>query len=183
MEIVLIRHGKPTGSTNPKLTPKEFALWVRSYNFSEISIDSKPPAYLKPQLCGHYIVSSDLRRAIHSATLCLLKEPDLKLRDAREMDVPRHKIPFILSVNNWLLINRFLWLLGFNAKVESLKDAQARAKSVALDFAELANQHQKVAVFGHGLINRSVTKELERLGWRCTEKDSSYWGITKLTLS
>ncbi|MCG7588760.1 histidine phosphatase family protein [Photobacterium sp. OFAV2-7] len=180
MEIVFIRHGKPTGSTNPKLTAKEFAWWVRDYNRSEVAESSKPPVQLKSQLSGYYVVSSNLRRAIHSASLCLAKDPDLTLRGIREIDIPRHKIPLVLRAKHWLFINRLLWLLGLNAKAESLKDAKVRAKNAALEIVDIANKHEKVAVFGHGLMNRSIAKELESVGWQCTDKDSSYWGVIRL---
>ncbi|MEZ8097216.1 histidine phosphatase family protein [Photobacterium swingsii] len=182
MEIILIRHGKPTGATNPKLTAREFALWVRKYNHSEIVVDSEPPEQLKAELHDHYVVSSDLRRSVHSAIKCLSKEPEVKLKNLREFDIPRYKIPFLLRANHWLILSRILWLLGITSRVESYKDAKSRAKDSALTLAALAEDKRKLAVFGHGLVNRAIARELEKCGWSCINKSSSYWGVTRLKL-
>lgn len=121
MEIVLIRHGKPTGAINPKLSAAGFENWVSNYNLSKIESGSLPSKGLGESLSSHFIVGSDLPRSVDSSCLCVNKEPDLKLKELREMDIPSHKFPFGFKAYTWLIINRILWLLGFSGKVESLK--------------------------------------------------------------
>ena len=42
MEIVLIRHGKPTGAIYPRVSASGFADWVRKYDQSGIVVDNQP---------------------------------------------------------------------------------------------------------------------------------------------
>lgn len=182
MEIILIRHGKPTGAINPKLSEKGFKNWVSNYNLSKIEVGSFPPKELGGSLRSHFIVGSNLPRSIDSACLCVNKEPDLILKDLREMDIPSHKFPFKFKAYTWLIINRILWLLGFSGKVESFKAAKIRAKSSAGKLHELAKQHGKIAVFGHGLMNKYIAKELSKLGWSSTSKGKTYWSAIKLRM-
>ena len=182
MEIVLIRHGKPAGAINPKLSAAGFANWVRNYNFSKIDADSLPSEELGSSLNSHYIVGSNLPRSSDSACLCVNKEPDLQLKQLREMDIPRFKLPFTFKAYTWLVVNRIFWLLGFSGKVESFKAAKIRARISAEKLQELAKEHGKVAFFWHGLMNKYLVKELNKLGWSCTEKGKKYWDVTKLKI-
>lgn len=180
MEIILIRHGKPAAAINPKLSASGFASWVRNYNQSKLVADSLPPEWLEPSLAGHFIVSSDLPRAIDSVQRCLNREPDMQLKQLREMDIPRYKLPFVLKAYTWLGMSRIFWLLGFSGKVESFKDAKNRAKASAELLQTLASQHGSVAFFGHGLLNRYIAKELRNLGWNETSQGKKYWSIITL---
>jgi len=182
MEILLVRHGKPVNAINSKLSASGFAHWVRNYNRSTIESTSLPPKILVRSLNTHFVVSSDLIRAIDSVTLCLKEEPDLTLPLLREMDIPRYKLPFVLNAYTWLFISRFFWFLGFNGKVESFKMAKMRAILSAEKLQNLAIQHKKVVVFGHGIMNTYIAKELRRQGWQSSGKSSTYWGMIKLVM-
>ena len=180
MEILLVRHGKPTGAMNPKLSAVGFANWVREYNKSKIDPNSLPPKHLKYSLTEHLIVASDLARSIDSVRICVDKEPDLKLKEFREMDIPRYKLPFSFKAYTWLLISRVFWFSGFSGKVESFKNAKIRAKSSANKLQELANIHGKVVFFGHGMLNKYIAKELNSMGWNGTPVGKKYWSVIKL---
>lgn len=180
MEIILIRHGEPTGATNPKLSASGFANWVRNYNRSKVDPKSLPPETLGRSLDTHFIVASDLARSIDSANLCVSREPNLKLKQLREMDIPRYKLPFVFKAYTWLIISRIFWLAGFSGKVESFKAAKIRAKVSAEMLQELAKQHKKIAVFGHGLMNKYIAKELRKLGWNGSIEGKKYWNSIKL---
>jgi len=181
MEILLVRHGKPTGAVNPKLSVVGFANWVRDYNKSKVNPNSLPPEGLKYSITtGHFIVASDLARSVDSVRLCVGKEPDLKLKQFREMDIPRYKLPFSFKAYTWLIINRIFWFAGFNSKVESFKNAKIRAKNSAKELQELANMHDKVVFFGHGMFNKYIAKELNSQGWSGTLKGKKYWSTIKL---
>jgi len=182
MEIILIRHGKPSAATNPKLSAVGFARWINDYKHSRVAPDSLPPTSLTEQIDGCYIVTSPLPRAYHSATLCSGQPPDIMFGKLSEMALPCHKFPFKLSANRWLLINRLSWLLGFHGKVESFSIAKKRAKNMALELHKLAINHRRVAVFGHGLINHFIALELKKLNWQPSITSKGYWGSTQLQL-
>ena len=183
MEIILVRHGRPKFHVNNIISASGFSQWVRCYNKSKICSESTPPKALIDRSKKSFIVSSNLNRAIHSASLCINKSPDLILKELREMDIPRFKLPLKAKANNWLIISRLLWFFNFNGQVESFKQAKMRARLAASKLVELTKQHDEIVVFSHGLINKYLAKELIKLGWSGSYKRQSYWGSTTLKKS
>lgn len=180
LKITLVRHGKPKASANPKVSAVGFANWVIAYNHSLVLSSSKPSEELRKRTNGSYTVSSDLNRARHSAELCSGKAPDLVLRELREMDIPRLKLPFFISVDNWLIISRICWFLGISGKSESFKVGRKRILSAVDVLVEQTHKNDDIIVFGHGLTNSFVAKELKRRGWRIQQKSKGFWGTTEL---
>jgi len=180
MEIVLIRHGKPTGAVYPRMNAKGFAKWVRNYNQSGIVIGTQPKNNMARDFNEHYVVSSDLKRAIDSAHICFNNKPSQTYRVFREMEIPRYKLPFTLKASTWLYLNRVLWTLGLKGSFESYSAAKKRAEVASQQLIELANKHDKVVVVSHGYINFFIRRYLSKNGWDLTEKSSKYWGITRL---
>ncbi|MEI8703737.1 hypothetical protein [Pseudoalteromonas sp. B62] len=74
MEIVLIRHGKPTGAIYPRVSASGFTDWVRKYDQSGIVAGNLPELDEMNKYENHYIVSSDLKRAVESAQICFNKQ-------------------------------------------------------------------------------------------------------------
>lgn len=181
MEIILIRHGKPTAAVNPKLTATGFATWVKNYNQADVAENSHPPVDLKTQIEQYYLVSSDLKRAIQSAEICTGQIPQQQFKLLREMDIPRYKLPFVLKAYTWLVLNRFLWMLGMKGKMESFKDAKERVEEVTEQLIDIAFRHDKIVVFGHGYTNRYIRIALQKRGWVIQTKDNKFWGTTRCT--
>ena len=180
MEIVLIRHGKPIAAINPKLSAIGFMNWVVNYNASKVDAESFPSEGLRQLIQTHFIVTSDLARAIDSVKICGGLEPHLVLDKLREMEIPSYKLPFKLKAYTWLVLNRILWFIGVKNEVESFKEAKIRANNSAKELISLALQHNKVVVFGHGLMNKYIAKELEQFGWDSASEGKSYWSTIKL---
>jgi len=179
MEIILIRHGKPTSANNPILNASEFTKWVRRYNASDVASDSRPNTILQ-NINSYYVVSSDLKRAIHSTLIYTGKESNEKLKILREMEIPRYKLPFKLKAWTWVYLNRFLWMLGLRGSFESYKEAKIRAELAANKLIELAINKGNIIVFGHGYMNLHVRKALINKGWSLDFKSNQYWGKTSL---
>lgn len=179
MEIILIRHGKPTSANNPVLNACEYAKWIRKYNFSDVASTSRPES-LNDKYKSLYIVSSDLKRAIHSANIYVEKSPEIIDKLYREMEIPRYKLPFQLKAWNWVYLSRFLWMLGYKGSFESFKQAKSRAELAAVQLIEIAQHQERVLLFGHGYMNRYIRKSLIQKGWRLNSKSNSYWGLTSL---
>ncbi|MBF9002700.1 histidine phosphatase family protein [Vibrio nitrifigilis] len=180
MKITLVRHGKPKASANPKVSAVGFANWVRAYNRSLVLSSSRPSEELYKRINGSYTVSSDLNRAQHSAELCAGRSPDLVLRELREMDIPRLKLPFFISVDHWLILSRICWFLGISGKSESFKVGRRRILSAVDLLVEQTYKNSHITVFGHGLTNRFVAKELKRRGWHIQQKSKGFWGTIEL---
>ena len=180
MEIVLIRHGKPVSANNPRVTAAGYASWVRDYNHSSVSESSRPCTTLQHKFREHYIVSSDLRRAMESAYIWQGREPMETHAEFREMDIPRYRLPLKLKAWTWLYLSRAFWTLGATGPFESFTEARVRAKKASRRLVQLAETHERVVLFGHGYMNLYVRKELLSLGWKVTEKSNKYWGVSCL---
>ncbi|RDV25553.1 phosphoglycerate mutase family protein [Alteromonas aestuariivivens] len=179
-EILLIRHGRPKSATNEKVNATGFAHWVRDYNRAQLHPKSKAGHRL--DLSEYYIMSSDLKRAQLSAS----QYSDQPIHEIsallREMDIPRYRLPFRLRAWTWVVINRAIWFAGVRGPFESFSAAKVRANYAANLLEARAETHRKVVVFGHGLSNRYIRRNLERRGWKVLSKDHGYWGLNRLQL-
>jgi len=183
MEIILIRHGKPTSAKNPVVDASGYIKWVRQYHHSAVADHSRPET-INDEYKSYYIVSSDLKRAIHSANIYLEKTPETVDKVFREMEIPRYKFPFKLKAWSWLYLSRVLWMLGYIGPFESFKQAKQRADLATNRLIEIAQNQteEKVVLFGHGFINRYIRKSLIKKGWQLNAKSNAYWGVTRLKL-
>ncbi len=181
MEIILIRHGKPTSANNPIINACEFTHWIRRYNLSDVANDSRPEK-VNDEYKSFYIVSSDLKRAIHSTKIYVEKSPEIIDKLYREMEIPRYKLPFQLTAWRWVYLSRVLWMLGCKGSFESFKQAKARAELAAEKLIEIAKNQGEVVLFGHGFMNRYIRKALIQKGWMLNSKSNAYWGVTSLEI-
>lgn len=183
MEITLVRHGKPNIKKSGSVNAAGMQEWVSAYDASHIS---GSPASLAKAACqnSNFIVSSPLPRAISSLETLGVK-PDLILNDLSEAQLPVFNVPTIkLSPALWLILFRLLWLAGASANSESYSDTKQRAKKVADRLTALADEHDRVFSMGHGIMNKLISKELERAGWRkVTDGKSDYWGTVRYASS
>ncbi|OUR63727.1 hypothetical protein A9Q74_00055 [Colwellia sp. 39_35_sub15_T18] len=179
MEIILIRHGKPTSANNPVLNAVDFTKWVRRYNFSDVAKNSRPESILD-EYKSHYVVSSDLERAIHSAYIYTGQSPELTSKLYREMEIPRYRFPFRLKAMTWVYINRVFWMLGLKGSFESYRQARIRAELAADNLVELAQEKDKIVLFGHGYLNLHIRRVLIQKGWKLNFKNNGFWGISSL---
>jgi broad specificity phosphatase PhoE len=183
MEIILIRHGKPISATNPVVNACGYIQWVRKYHHSDVADHSRPET-INNEYKSYCIVSSDLKRAIHSTNIYLEKSPEIIDKLYREMEIPRYKFPFKLKAWSWLYLSRVLWILGYKGPFESFKQAKIRAELATDTLIAIAQEQaeKKVILFGHGFMNRYIRKSLLKKGWQLNAKSNAYWGVTSLKL-
>jgi len=179
MEIVLIRHGKPTSAKNTVLNACEYTRWIRRYNFSDVS-DKSRPEVINNNLESYFLVSSDFNRAIHSTQIYTGREPDLISSIYKEMEIPRYKLPFRLKAMTWVYLCRVLWMLGLKGSFESYPLAKQRSELAAEQLVNLAKEKGNIVLFGHGYMNLHIRKVLIRKGWSLNCKSNSYWGLSSL---
>lgn len=179
MEIILIRHGKPTGAINPCVDAIGYTQWVSDYNRSVVSSTSHPKV-INQAYCDFYHIASDYPRAIHSAKLYTKKCPDYIDNIYREMDIPYYTFPFKLRAWTWLYVSRFLWMIGFKGNFESFKEAKRRAFQATEQLIKIAEKEERVVLFGHGFMNLHIRKVLVNKGWQLVSKNNDYWGESKL---
>ncbi|MCW8091043.1 histidine phosphatase family protein [Alteromonas sp. ASW11-130] len=178
-EIILIRHGKPASAHNERVNATGFAKWVRQYDKAELDVDSHP--HFTVDLTNHYIIASNLKRARLSAE----KYSNNQISEVnclfREMDIPRYKLPFTLRAWNWVYLNRALWMAGKKGPFESFQQAKVRARLASEYLCDLAQQQQRIALFGHAMTNRVLRHNLRQQGWSLVQKQEQFWGVSKLT--
>jgi broad specificity phosphatase PhoE len=178
MEIILVRHGRPQKAGNALLNAAGFANWVKNYNHSLVSDQSLPCKYSQAKYNEHYLVSSDLPRAVHSCSIFSGSPPHYQSRLFREMDIPRYKLPFTIRAWSWVYLNRALWTLGKKGRFESYAQARKRAQLAARELIALAQQHDKIILFSHGYLILHIRKHLRRYGLTQFLKSNSYWGVS-----
>lgn len=179
MEIVLIRHGKPTSADNSVVNAAEYTKWIRRYNWSDVASNSRPDEK-RINTQSYYVVSSDFKRAIHSAHIYTGKSPGIISELFREMEIPRYKLPITLKAMTWVYLCRVLWMFGLKGSFESYRLAKIRAELAADELIELATVKDKVVLFGHGYLNLYIRKALMKKGWLLKSKSNAFWGVTSL---
>lgn len=184
MEIILMRHGKPTFTGAAKVSSHEMADWVAQYDLSDTGSDMPPES--SSVMASKVLISlcSPLPRAV-SSLKTLGCEPVLIDEVFREADLPVYNIPGIrLSPFFWAVFFRIIWLCGMSRKAEPFgmaKRRAARATGMLVNFAR--NHDGPVLLMGHGIINRLIAKELMSLGWKeHSRPGKGYWsaGIYQL---
>lgn len=181
MEIILIRHGKPLSASNCRLNSAGYANWIRKYNRSGLDPNSNPLKVI--DLAEYYHLCSDLHRARLSAQKYSLKPVQEYHSVFREMEIPYYRIPGLRRAWTWVYLCRALWMMGNKGAFESYRDAKARATAAVNLLETRVKKHNKVVLFGHGMMNRSIRKLLVAKGWAVAEKDNHYWGVNRLYLS
>lgn len=179
MEITLMRHGQPTITRlrgSEKIKAAEMHVWIAGYDASDVM--GHPPQEAK-SVCDErdFILSSPLQRA-RSSLFELDAYPDLILDNLREAPLPLIALPWLtLSPHTWLIVFRLFWFLGLAHGLESRSAVQQRAKQATYDLIAAAEQRDRIFSMGHGLMNRLISRELVRQGWKKTQDEGAgYWG-------
>lgn len=180
MEIILMRHGKPSFTGARKVTTHEMACWIQQYDLSCIGSDQPPEASRVQVHRALMVFSSPLPRAISSARN-LNVEPEIIDNVFREAELPVYLIPVVkLSPFSWAILFRLMWLCGMSQKAESLAMAKRRARQATGMLVEHARENTgPVLLIGHGIMNRLIANELISLGWKKrTRAGKGYWGAS-----
>ncbi|PWD61864.1 histidine phosphatase family protein [Pectobacterium parmentieri] len=179
MEIILMRHGKPTYIGNPKVNCDEMADWVAQYNLSDTGSDMPPESRKSMASKASLIISSPLPRALSSLS-ALGCEPDIIDDVFREADLPLIRIHGVkLPPTYWAVFFRVMWLCGMSNRAESLGMAKKRAfKAAELLVNHAKKSNRPVLLMGHGVMNRLIARELISLS--CIENcrlGREHWNV------
>ncbi|UGB28950.1 histidine phosphatase family protein [Metabacillus sp. B2-18] len=186
MEITLIRHGRSQLDVERSITCYEFTDWVSQYNSVGVVEESfYPKEAVKKMNEASLVITSDLKRSIHSAHLLRTNVKIISSSLFREIELPLTSKPFPrikLSSDTWAVLLRILWFSGFSTNCESYKDAKKRAELAANKIMKLTSEHKNVVLVGHGFFNRLIAKELQNKGWKPKTKiTSKHWGASTFT--
>lgn len=178
MKIVLLRHGKPKVADFNRMTGIEFGAWIKSYNEAPLDELCLPPAgsmHIAKE-CNAAVCSTLVRSIESSKHLELTSKVDVS-HDFVEAGLPNYPIfKLKFSVHFWLVLFRVMWFLGCAPNSESYSQAKERAKRCSDKLESIAKEYDSVVFVGHGILNRLISKELQKRGWQGPVKTpSAYW--------
>lgn len=173
-----MRHGEPEFRGAGKVSYREMAEWIDSYNRS--STGSDRPSEMAQILAYRALtfLSSPLPRAL-SSLKTLGCEPRLIDEVFREAELPVFRIPGLrLSPFYWAALFRIFWLCGLSGESERVSAVKKRAaKAAEILMSAASGSDGPVFLMGHGVINRFIAKELIASGWKeQIRPDTGYWG-------
>lgn len=186
MKIILMRHGKSEHADRFPISCTDFAKWVDDYDKAGIIQETAVPESTKLQAQeANLIVTSTLCRSIQSAKRLEGKAPILSDVLFREAEMPVTSFSFFdikLPPSFWAICHRCGWLAGYKGKRESIQEARERAAQASNRLIQLAAEHERVLLAGHGVFNQFIARELLRAGWRGERKTGRHqWSCTSYT--
>lgn len=178
MQITLMRHGKPRLVETGWVTPFEMKAWIERYDGADVMTDVIPPQCLLAAKSAKVIATSTLERATSSAA-ALGETAPLADPVFSEAELP-HALWTAprLPPKVWAAFFRLLWLCGYSQGVVSPEHTRLRAKAAANRLASAAREGP-VLLVGHGIMNRYIGKELQKLGWTLSGsiQENRHWGL------
>ena len=150
--------------------------WIAAYDGAGMA--DTPPGHARTVAeRAAVILSSPLPRALASARLVAGDRPVAIMPDAREAAMPfaRWTAPK-LPPAVWTTLFRLGWFCGWHPRVESARDARARAERVADRLIRRADAGASVLLVGHGIANRLIASAIRKRGWAgVAASPSGYW--------
>ena len=179
MKIILMRHGQvAVPEFNQRIPASQFQNCLELYDRCGIVEDDWPSNETKSALRGcALVISSDLRRAIESATRITPAAEQIRDPLFREVTHPYINIPWLrLHPQTWGKLFIALWWLGLLGGLRAFREAKHRARQCAQRLEHWAEKHHTVLLVGHGFMNTYIAKELLLLGWAGPGMPSkNYW--------
>ena len=181
-QIILIRHGEPALNKKGWFTRKEAMQFIKDYD--SVGVEPLPyqPVLLAPGEIDT-VYTSTINRAKYTGKLAFgaavhyQDDPLFREFERKIFGFPNLKMP----LKFWLVTSRVLWLMGANKKdIESKKEANQRAQQAAQKLIDHATKQNKVILVAHGLLNRSLVKNLKKQGWTLVRKGGSKYLATSL---
>lgn len=185
MEIILVRHGKPTVARQEWISGRELPQFASRYQAAKIAGDSLPPKALKTLIqSAKAVFTSDILRAVHSAQI--LEPTVLPVSNPifREIEFwftfPSN---LRLPAQIWIILARLLWGLGYSPDSCSQADARELAKKAVDLLEQRSREAGSVVLVGHGITNLFIARELKRRGWHGSRTPNlEHWGYTTYRL-
>lgn len=171
MEIVLVRHARPDITKMGLKSYKEAVAFAENYRLA--GVEDFDPVPIRKSIGqmpeGSLLLTSGLFRAQNTARILFDTLPVPQAYPAfNEFEIEVVHLPLVvLPIDVWMLISRLAWFFDVRGEqVESRPEALQRMKTAADILEAAAQKGGKVVLVAHGLMNRSLSKELKRRGWK-----------------
>ncbi len=182
-KITFVRHAKVDMDSSKSITAKMLKSWEEAYNNAPIIKDFPQDETLHKVFDEvDYILSSTLRRTQDSIVL-LGNSVDESNALFNEAQIPILHGHFVkLKPTSWLILFRLLSLVGFGRWAVTLKETKIQAREASMVLLKLSEEHDKIVLVGHGVMNWLIRKELLASDWQNEGKDAhGNWGMTVLS--
>ena len=129
-----------------------------------------------------FILSSTLRRTQDSVRILgnSVNESNALFNEAQIPLLHGHLIK--LKPTSWLVLFRIFSLVGFGRWAVTLKETKMQAKEASRVLLKRSEEHDKIILVGHGVMNWFIRKELLASEWKSEGKDAhGNWGMTVLS--
>ena len=182
-KITFVRHAKVDMDSSKSITAKMIKSWEEEYNNAPIIKDFPQDEALHNAFDEvDYILSSTLRRTQDSIVLlgCSIDESNALFNEAQIPALHGHFVK--LKPTSWLILFRLLSLVGFGRWAVTLKETKIQAREASMVLLKLSEEHDKIVLVGHGVMNWLIRKELLASDWQNEGKDAhGNWGMTVLS--
>ena len=177
MEIILVRHGRPTFELSGNVSSKRIADVVKAYNLSGVT-EEPPEEALQVVLKSRVVVCSHLSRSIQSARAMGVSDIHWSDEIYSEVAMPHFDSDnIVLPIGIWSVLMRIISVVGFSKNGESLSMAKKRAEIAASTLVNLAKSHGSVLLVGHGFMNYLIARALLSQNWTGPSRPARhYWG-------
>lgn len=184
MRIVFVRHGQPDFDTRSWIGVDDVRRSLQRYKDARVTKMPMDEILILGCEGTPYFMTSGLTRAQDSAKLCQACEFEVS-ELLNEADLPHPKRLIIaLPWSVLLFVCRIGWLLGYQSNAPGLRRDLESAKQAAELLVDRASEHVSVYVFGHGIMNRLIVRELTKNGWSVqSETGRGYWSRTAVSVA
>jgi broad specificity phosphatase PhoE len=179
--VILVRHGKPAISTNPRTSHHGFRRYIDAYQDAGLDPQSAPPEELLDLVKGlDEVFTSGSPRANDSART-LLPEAEI-IADPLFSEAPlaAPRIPLLkMKVPVWAVMARIMWHAGYHPEIENYRRAKTRASQAADILLDRAHANDGVAVLvAHGYFNAMIGRVLKKRGFaRMGSHRVRFWNV------
>ena len=178
MKIVLVRHGRSSHVVKGLLDHAAFLRWRDAYEGAGIDAnDAAPPELIAVARDAGVLVSSDIRRAMESASVLAPDREVVTSALLRELTLLPPKL-------RWIRLPLIGWALTFAFRKLATAEEEVRAQEAAQWLIDLSSRYGDVVAVTHASFRSMIAKELAKGEWTSiTPRRSSHhwsaWAFTK----
>jgi len=182
MEIVLLRHGKPSYTFKGKARASDISREIELYDKANLA-DHPTPEALDIALRCDSVVCSALSRSLETANALGFEKINSTNAHFNEAALPHFKRgDIVMPIVAWVAVLRIFSLSGFSRHGESYLQCKQRATQATKDLITTAQNHQRTLLVGHGIFNHFIAKELRKQNWLGPKSPGkSHWSFAVYT--
>ncbi len=184
MKIVLVRHGQPDFNAKIWIGSNSVRDTLQRYKISRVNLGPEDHLPGLEKVESAYFISSALPRAKDSLKLYQSRQAEVT-ELLNEAELPHPDRLFVSFPWSFLVVVcRIAWLVGYRSNAPGMRRDRERAGKASELLIDRALEYRTVYAFGHGIMNRLITRELKCRGWKTQSKTGTgYWSSIILTFT